>query len=716
MVFHATLPSMIETILPVSCNKDCGAGCPLVAHIDGGRIEKITDNPDRPRFMQGCVRGYQAHRAVYSPERLRTPLIRTGNRDGGRSGESTFGFREAGWDEALDLVAERLGAIKDEHGASSVMHIGGSGSCRGAVHHTGNLTDRFLSLFGGYTDLSGSYSSGAEQFILPYVFGTTLAGMDAENLLESRLIILWGANISDVRFGCETENVIREARKRGTEVIALDPRRTKTVRALADDWIPLFPGSDAAMMAAVLHVLIKDNLVDRRFIDACSAGFEGLQNYILGATDGVAKSPEWAEPLCGVPASRIARFARRYGETKPTALIPGLSIQRTLGGEEAFRMSVALQTATGNIGIPGGSSGTNMWGRMGKPRFPTPGRVPGWDTSEIKYVPVYRWPDAVLEGEAGGYPSNIKCLYVVGGNYLCTGSDVHKNIRAFDAADFSICQDLFMTPTARHCDVVLPVTSFLEREDVTFTGGNFLLYSAKAADPVGEAMNDYDIFASLAERLGFGSDFTAGLSSGEWLERLIHESEITDPEEFKRTGMFILPDRNRVAFSDFVADPEKNPLNTPTGRIEISSAEYAKTGFSAFPTYRGFRPPADWPLYLITPHARFRINSQNTNVSWFAEREKPELTMNPDDAAFRKIRNGDIVRVFNDMGSLHIPVSVSGNIMPGVVCLPAGAWIGEEGPDGFSGGCANVLTSTEPTLPSESTRTHSIGVEVEAVS
>ena len=707
---------MSKIQLPVSCNRDCGGGCPLIAHIDDGRIVKITDNLERPRFSRGCVRGYLAHRMVYSPQRLKTPLIRKETRSGDHVPGKLSDFREAGWDEALDLAAEKLGMIKEKYGPSSIMQIGGSGSCRGAVHHTGELTDRFLTLFGGYTDLTGSYSSGAERFVVPYLFGTGLTGMDAENLLQSRLIILWGANISDTRFGSETENVIREARKQGTEIIALDPRRTKTVRSHADDWIPLLPGSDTAMMAAVLYILIKENLIDRRFVASCSAGFDDLEEYILGAADGTAKDPEWAEKLCGVPASRIVHFARKYGGTKPTALIPGLSIQRTVAGEEAYRMSVALQVATGNVGIPGGSSGSQMWGRMTRPMFPALRRAPGIDTGEIKEVPVCRWPDAVLEGKAGGYPSDIKCFMVVGGNYLTTGNDVRKSGRAFDSVEFSVCHELFMTPTAAQCDIVLPVTSFLEREDVTYTAGNYLCYSAKAVEPVGGAMDDYDIFARLADRLGFGDRFTEGLSSAEWVDRLISKSEIPDAEEFKRSGIYLRPEKNRIAFSDFVSEPEKHPLNTPSGKIEISSREYAKTGFPAYPTYRGFRPPAEYPLYLITPHARYRVNSQNTNDPWFAEREKPELTMHPDDAARRNIGNGEPVRVFNEIGTLQVPVSISENIMPGVVCLVAGAWVGEKGAEGFAGGCANFLTTTEPTLPSESTRTHSIGVEVEPVS
>ena len=656
--------------------------------------------------MRGCVRGYRAHQIAYSSQRLLTPLIRTGKRGSGD-------FKHASWDEALDYVAEKLGNITGAYGAPSVMQIGSSGACRGAVHHTGKLADRFLALLGGYTKPTGSYSSGAEQFVTPYIFGTTFSGMDAENLLNSRLIVLWGANIADTRFGCETESVILEARKRGAKVIVLDPRRTRTVQRMGDIWIPLFPGSDTALMAAVLYVLIDDNLVDYGFLKKYSAGFDRLEEYILGRSDGIRKDPVWAEPLCGVSAENIRSFSRSYGTAKPAALIPGLSIQRTIAGEEAYRMAAALQTATGNLGIAGGASGGNIWGRLPPPRFPAIGRARGSEGTRTSSVAVYRWPDAVLGGTSAGYPDDIRCLYVVGGNVLCTGSDVQKNIRAFEAAKLTVCHELFMTPTAAYCDVVLPVTSFLEREDVVFASGNYLLYSAKAKEPEGEAMNDYDIFAALAGRFGMEDTFTGGLTAEEWLDTFISESEIPDPRAFRRDGIYFRPESGRVAFSDFVNDPDAHPLSTPSGLVELASDRYAETGFTAYPTYRGFRPPPETPLYLISPHARYRINSQNTNIDWFARREKPVLAMNPQDAEIRGICDGESVRVFNEIGALHVPVCLTDDIMSGVVCLPAGAWPIFSGDDEDTGGCANILTSTDPTMPSESSRTHSVGVEVE---
>jgi len=174
---------------------------------------------------------------------------------------------------------------------------------------------------------------------------------------------------------------------------------------------------------------------------------------------------------------------------------------------------------------------------------------------------VYLWPDAVLEGRAGGYPTDIKAIYNVGGNYLSTGSDVHKNIRAFETVELSVCHEHFLTPTARYCDVVLPVTTFLEREDILFPAGNHLFYSHKVIEPVGQTRNDYDIFCDLAARLGFGEAYSERRSAGQWIDHFLAESEVPDAEEFRRTGIYIGGEQARFGLSDFVSDPEAHPLS-----------------------------------------------------------------------------------------------------------------------------------------------------------
>jgi len=694
--------------LPVSCNKDCGGGCPLIAEIADGKLLRIRDNPLRPAHMRGCVRGYQMPRTVYHPQRLRSPLVRSGPRGTGQ-------FREVGWDEALRIVSERLRQIRETWGAQSILRLGDSGSCRGALHNTELVTRRFLSLFGGYTDTTGSYSSGAEVFVAPYLFGpghVFRSGIDAATLRHSRLILLWGANVADTRFGCELGSRIRDQKRRGVPVIAVDPRRSRTVLRFSDLWIPVKPGTDAALMAALLYVLLGENLVDRSFIRRASVGFDVLERYLRGTDDGQPKTPSWAEGICATPRELIVRLARLYGSNKPAALIPGLSIQRTIAGEEAIRMAVALQTATGNIGVPGGSSGSNIWGRLPEPRC---GHLPVPPAPQLSETPVYSWPDAILEGRAGGFPAEIRAIYNVGGNYLSSGSDLHKSIRAFEKVEFSVCHDYFLTPTARYCDLVLPATTYLERSDVVFPATNHLLYSHRAIEPVGQARNDYDIFCELAERLGFGREYSQGRRAEQWLDYFLENSEVEDIEEFRRTGIYIGAEQERCGLSEFVTDPESHPLDTPSGKIEIASKSYADLGFPEIPTWRGFQTTAEHPLHLITPHARYRINSQYANDPWFVQREEQALWMHPRDAEARGIEDGCCVEVESLEGRMRIPLRVTEDIMPGVVCLLAGMWPGI-GPDGIdTAGAANILTSTVPTEPSRSSRTHSVAVEVRQV-
>jgi anaerobic dimethyl sulfoxide reductase subunit A len=302
----------------------------------------------------------------------------------------------------------------------------------------------------------------------------------------------------------------------------------------------------------------------------------------------------------------------------------------------------------------------------------------------------------------------------VGGNYLSQGSDIKKNMRAFSKIEFSVCHEHFMTPTAAYCDVILPATTFLEREDILFPGMNYLFYSGKAMDPRGNVKNDFDIFCELSERLGFLDIYSEGKAAAEWLEQFVTESVITDYAHFKQTGIFSGEDQARIGLSDFIADPVKNPLKTPSGKIELASENYAKTGFPAVPTYRGMADQEEYPLRLVTPHSLYRINSSYSNVQWFRDREPQALWMNPADAIKRCIQDAQIVMIRSPRGKMQITVMITEDIMPGVVCLLQGIWprLDEKGMD--HAGATNILTSTVPTEPCKGSRTHSVLVEVES--
>ncbi len=691
---------MVEKI-PVSCNKDCGAGCPLEAHIEDGRIQRITDSSHKNPLIHGCLKGYRMTDVIYNRDRISKPQIRTGERGSGQ-------FRDAGWDEVLDLIADKLINTRKNNGAESVMRIGGSGSCRGALHNTATLTQRFLSLYGGYTETYGNFSSEATSFVKPHMFGTKNIGIDVKTLLHSKLIILWGFNPADTRFGCETESLLRKAADMGIPFIVIDPRKTPSAIKYNAKWLPITAGTDSALMLSILYLLLSEGLADLEFIEKYSTGFRNLESYVLGKSDGVPKTPAWAAGICGLSVNDIETVTRAYAEASPAALLPGLSIQRAIGGENNDRLCAVLQLATANVGISGGSSGAGQWNRLASPRC---GSIEVPLNPSVKRVPVYEWADAVLGGRSADYPTNVSFLYNTGGNYLGQGSDTSKGLEAFKKIDFIVSHDYFMTPTCLWSDVVLPVTTFLEREDILFSNTNYLFYSGKASEPIGEARNDYRIFTDLAGRLNIENDFTEGRSESGWIDFFLENSEIVNIDEFKKSGIYEAADQMRVGLSDFISDPVKNPLNTPSGKIEIELPLFSAIGGTSIPELVIMDVTQEYPLRLVTPHDKFRIHSQNDNLPGFKKLIDDKLWMNPLDAEHRGITDGIQVSVYSEFGKIRNEVRVTDKIAAGTVSLNQGAWI-TVGNGNSLAGSVNIVTSSEPAMPSRGARTHSTAVEV----
>ena len=687
---------------------------------------RLRDNPAGGLWIKPCPRGYLLHRATYAPDRILTPLIADGPRGSGQ-------YRVASWDEALDLVAGRLEAVRARRGGSSILSLGSAGS-NGVFQNTGNLLDRFLNASrlsgrdpGPATFTSSSYSNGASRSVLPYLYGTATgkSGWDAATVRHSRFIVLWGANILEARLGAELGPRVAEAARAGVPVVVIDPRRSATAKAVGARWIPIRPGTDAAMMLAVLQVLWTEGLVDRELVSALAHGMDQLEAYVTGQLDGTVRDPAWAQKICGVTAGDITAFARDYAATSPAMLIPGYSIQRVRAGEESYRLGAALQLATGNFGVRGGST-ASINNRLPGPRI---GGMDDLSQGDEPSFPVLRWPDAILEGKAGGYPSDIKAAYLAGCNFVNQGADINKNIRAMLSLEFSVCHELFMTPTARLCDVILPAASPLEKEDLCEPwDGNYVLYKPKAVEPQGLAMDDYHIFSALADRMGFGQYFHEGKDAAAWVARILADSDIPDLVAFKASGIYIAPDQERVGLADFAADPVANPLPTPSGKVEILSENYAnQTGGPALPTWDSPPPDLDHPFLLVSPKTIRRTHSQNGGgLPWTGPVQKlgcrqeaspdtGELTINTADALALGLINGDMVIVGNGQGQLVARLVVSEDIMPGVVCLHEGVWfsLGEDGID--TGGSANMLSSTEGTGPSVATVMHGIPVSLARV-
>jgi anaerobic selenocysteine-containing dehydrogenase len=698
--------------VPVFCGKDCGGNaCPMLAEVEEGQVRRIRPNPAAGPWILPCQRGLTLAEHFRSPLRLLAPLVRKAPRASREGDPGLDAFREASWDEALALVAARLGEVAAKHGSDSILNLSSAGST-GALHSTQDLAQRFLMATGGCTSLTGSYSTGAARFVLPYLLGPGWkdSGFDPATMRHAGTIVLWGANILEARLGSELPARLLEARRRGACIIVIDPRRTVTVERAATWHLPCRPGTDAALMLAVLHVLLEEGLAKRDWAEERSTGFARLADRVLGLEDGLVRGPEWAERMCGVPAEDIRRLARAWVEAGPTMLLPGYSIQRVHGGEEPYRLAVALQLATGNFGAPGGSTGS-LNNRLPAPRV---GSIPTLTRPGSPDLPVLLWPDAILGGRVAGFPTDLRAALVAGGNWLGQGADAYKSARALDALDFSVCLELFPTPTALRCDVILPVASPLEKADIGIPWlGNWLSYKTRAEAPAGQARTDYDVYAELSERLGHGEVFTEGRNEQAWLDKFLSDSEIGDVEAFKASGFYLAPDQERVGLAAFAADPKGHPLGTPSGLVELASGAWARdTGADGLPDYRGRPTLPDLPLLLVSPKVGHRTHSQGGDAVRVAATGGHFLDMHPADAAARGIVNGDEVHIRGETASVSARSRLSDSLMRGVVSLPEGTWLPTDTSDYGTSGSPNLLTATSDHGPARAVSMHGIRIEV----
>jgi anaerobic dimethyl sulfoxide reductase subunit A len=333
------------TIVPTGCCHDCGGRCVLRAHVKDGRIIRFeTDNGGEPQ-IRACLRGRAYRQRVYHPDRLKHPLRRVGERGEGR-------FEKVSWDEALDEVADQLMRIKETYGNSAIFLAGGSGN-QGMLH--GPIpVGMMLQALGGFTRIWGVASYEGALFASMATYGTIRTGNSREDLFNSKLVIMWGWNPVNTIWDPETAYTLARVKEQGTRLVSVDPRYTDTAATLADQWIPIRPGTDTAMLIAMAYVIISEELQDQAFIDRFTVGYEAYKNYVLGHEDGVPKTPQWAESITTVAADTIADLAREYATRKPAALIAGWGPARAALGEQYSRAANVLCAITGNIGIPGG--------------------------------------------------------------------------------------------------------------------------------------------------------------------------------------------------------------------------------------------------------------------------------------------------------------------------------------------------------------------------
>ncbi|OGO04807.1 MAG: hypothetical protein A2Y73_02110 [Chloroflexi bacterium RBG_13_56_8] len=580
------------------------------------------------------------------------------------------------------------------------------------------LGRRFLNAFGGQTATRASISNEGAIFASRHTLGLFLPPPAHKSLPKSQLVIMWGFNPSQSIEGTNTNWYLAQAKEQGTRFIFVDPRFSNSAAALADQWIPLRPGTDTAMLVAMATVMIEESLCDQEFLARCTFGFEYFRDYCLGVTDGMPKTPSWAEEICGVSADTISALAREYATSKPACLWPGCAPGRTAYGEQFHRACIALAAMSGNIGVRGGGAGCYVGQDVrGILKMSS---IDGLSNPTGKSVVGWRWADAVVQGKRGGYPSDIKMILSVAGNRLNQCGDIHKGIQALKQVEYVVVMDHFLTPTARYADLVLPVTTQFEQEDVQLSHGEsvYMFHSGKALDPLGECRTDLEIFTELAERLGldgFPSD-----AEERWLPQLLDKSPV-HLEEIRDQGVYWLSQDEVVPLQEFVKDPEGHPLPTPSGKIEIYSQTMAELGnpslLPCVPTYidtwEGPHHPLSvrYPLLLVTCHSGRRVHSTFDNVSWLRELEPHTIWVNPKDAQERHIQDGELVEVFNDIGSLIIEAKVTERTMPGVVSVFQGTWFELDDSGRDRRGSANILCK-DTISPGEAAATNAVLVQM----
>jgi anaerobic dimethyl sulfoxide reductase subunit A len=737
---------------------NCGGRCLLKVHVRDGLITRIetddrsSDEVSDPQ-LRACIRGRSYRKRQYNPDRLKYPLRRTGKRGEGK-------FERINWDAALDLLHGQITRVREKYGNSAIYIPYGTGSY---TNTNGRWTAaRLMNLIGGCLGYYNSYSWACTNIATPYIYGTLTTGNQRQDWMNSRYIILWGWNPAEMKDGTNSDFLIRKARENGARTVCIDPRMSLSAVALADEWIPIRPGTDAAMMSAMAYVIITGNLTDSDFIKRCCSGFDSSQmptgfakeesykDYILGVRDGIPKTPSWAEAITAVPASTIARIAREYATQKPAVLYQGYGMQRRAYGEQVVRAGATLAAITGNVGIPGGWA-SGLGNQAGSEPFWS--LFPTGDNPIKGRIPVFLWTEAVIRGNEMGpaegvkgvekLDNNIKLIWSVASNILI---NQHANInrtaeilRNENLVEFIAVQDNFLTSSARFADLILPACTQFETWGVEdgWKYGEEVILTPKIVEPPFETKSDYQICAELAGKFGVWERYTeGGRNEKDWVEWIVNEvyrkTRFPDMPVFgqlnsSNSGLYSKPVSNpEVAFTDFRINPQKFPLGTPTGRIEIFSGALAEmemaTEIPAIPKYiTEWESPfgtesKKFPLQAMGHHYMPRVHSTHHNNEWTMEAFPQRVFMSHQDAHYRNIKNGDLVKIWNDRGSMIIKCRLTRKIMPGVVDIPQGAWYNPDDKGIDRGGNVNILSSEKWTALAKGNAQHTIMVEIEKYS
>ena len=735
-----------EKIVWNHCAINCPGRCALKLHVVDDEIVRVetyaADSDDMDDIQpRACLRG-RAYRAwVNHPDRINYPMKRA---EGSKRGEGKY--EQITWDEAIEIIARNYQEVIDNYGPEAVY----MNYCTGNYGVTARPWFRLLNSLGnGYLAFYGNYSLAQLMWITPYIFGASVgAGSSLSAARDSDLVLMFGTSPVETRQGGAVSHhdyvAMREMTK--GKIYVIDPRFNDSLAGRSDEWLPINPGTDAALVAAIAHELIANNQVDKEFLDTYCVGFDeatlpasaqgqnkSYQDYIMGTGyDKVEKTPEWAAPITGIAADKIRALAGEIAAAKALFVDQGWGPQRRSNGEMTGWSICMLPILTGNIGLPGTSNGL----REGSYSVNLTSMPDGENPVKAK-ISVFSMVDAIDRGhemteKADGVtgveqlPCDIKFVINYAGNCITNqNSDinwVHDVMSDESKCQFVLGSDILMTDSLKYSDVILPDLFRLEQPSMIGTGGDggYMLAGSEPYAPKFERKSAYDAAALIAAALGKEEAFTEGKTQEDWLRECYETSREKDPElptyeEAMEMGVYTRknPAGAVIAMAEFRADPVANPLDPPSGKIEIYSEaladyiaahEFADDDFVApipvyAPEWYGAETVTDeFPLQLSGFHYRGRLHSSWGGVEILKELNPQEAWINPSDAAERGIEQGDTVRVENQFGTMELLAKVTPRVIPGTVACAQGAWHDADmnGDRVDKGGCINTLTTHRP--------------------
>ena len=750
-----------ETTTWGHCAINCPGRCSLKFHVKDDEVvwvDTYTSKDadfDEPQ-PRACLRGRTYRRWMNSPDRINYPMKRTGKRGEGK-------FERISWDEAIDLAATKLKEVIDQYGNEAVYIP----YATGVSATTARPFYRMMNTLGGYLKFYNSYSTAQISCITPYMYGSKNNGGSTLSAAEdAELILVFGSSPTETRQGGAVSHYdyahMREKTK--GKIYVIDPRMNDSVLGHSDQWLPINPGTDAALVAGIAHWLIKNNKVDTDFLHTYCVGFDeetmpesyqgknmSYTDYVMGTGyDKVEKTPAWAAKITGISEKRIESLAEEIAGTKPLYVVQGWGPQRRSNGEWTAWAIMLLPCLVGQIGLPGTNNGT----REGSNSVSLTSMPQG--TNPVKAsIPCFLFADAIDHGtemtskNAGvkgvdKLSVNIKYMINYAGNCLTNQNGdinyVHDVLSDESKCEFILGIDTVLCDSMKYADVILPDMFRFEQNTQIGTGGDnaYMITGTPCTTPKFERKTAFEMAQLIAEKLGTKDKFDEGKSEEEWIRDLYEQARAKNAslptfEEAQKQGVVVTKGKKKVSMDKFVADPVANALDTPSGKIEIFSEkllqftdgwEVAKDdtieGIDTMPPIPAYLP--EWygvetttdehPLVLTGFHYRGRLHSSWGGVEELKEVNPQEAWINPADAESRGIAQGDTVHVENEFGTIELLAKVTPRVIPGVVAISQGAWheadmsSSDHNARLDKGGSINTLTTHRPSPLSKGNPQH----------